>query len=225
MRGLRRGLALGAALLAVAALPASASAAGQPKANTGGARDVSYASATLAGTRQSERQQHLLLLPVRADAEPTAAQTAISDAGSRQRRRACTARDRRAAADHRLPLPARRSQRQRRQQRRRQHLQNDRRAALAGDPGRAQPGRVRRLGDGPGDALGHRQREPHRRAAGQHVPVHRRLPERRQPRADDPTGGFSFIVPRLEQITQFRVFTTPSAPSSARSRPRTSRCA
>lgn len=46
----RRGLALGAALLAALALPAAAQAAGAPKASTGPARDVGYASATLTGT-------------------------------------------------------------------------------------------------------------------------------------------------------------------------------
>jgi hypothetical protein len=80
-RGLRRGLALGAALLAVAALPASASAAGQPKANTGGARDVSYASATLAGSvnpNGSNTSYYFQYGPTRA----YGSQTAISDAGS-----------------------------------------------------------------------------------------------------------------------------------------------
>ncbi|HEV2973894.1 MAG TPA: hypothetical protein VGX69_02725 [Solirubrobacteraceae bacterium] len=45
-----RGPAIGAAVLVALALPAAAQAAGAPKATTGGARDVSYASATLAGT-------------------------------------------------------------------------------------------------------------------------------------------------------------------------------
>jgi len=47
---LRARLALGAALLAAVALPAAAQATGAPKATTGNARDVSFASATLAGT-------------------------------------------------------------------------------------------------------------------------------------------------------------------------------
>src|ERR1700693_4018694 len=53
VRGLTRrwrGPALGAAVLVALALPAAAQAAGAPRATTGGARDVSYASATLAGT-------------------------------------------------------------------------------------------------------------------------------------------------------------------------------
>ena len=45
----RRGLAIGAAVLAALALPAAAQAFGAPKATTGGARTVSYGSATLGG--------------------------------------------------------------------------------------------------------------------------------------------------------------------------------
>ena len=47
-RGRRRAL-LGLALLAGLALPAAAQANGAPKATTGNAREVSYASATLPG--------------------------------------------------------------------------------------------------------------------------------------------------------------------------------
>ena len=46
----RRGLAIGAAALAALALPAAAQAVGAPKASTGGAREVGYATATLAGS-------------------------------------------------------------------------------------------------------------------------------------------------------------------------------
>ena len=99
-------------------------------------------------------------------------------------------------------------------------------AALAGDPRRAQPGRVRRLGDGPGHAVGHRQRGPRRRAAGQHVPVHGRLPERRQPRADDsrPAASASSSRPRTDHAVP-RLHDDAARPSSARYRPRTSPCA
>jgi hypothetical protein len=81
MRGLRRALALGVTVLAAAALPATASAAGQPRANTGGARDISYASATLAGgvnPNGSNTSYYFQYGPTRA----YGSQTAISDAGS-----------------------------------------------------------------------------------------------------------------------------------------------
>jgi hypothetical protein len=78
---LRRGLALGAVLLTASALPATASAAGAPKAATGGAREVSYASATLAGTvnpNGSNTSYYFQYGPTKA----YGAQTAISDAGA-----------------------------------------------------------------------------------------------------------------------------------------------
>jgi hypothetical protein len=46
----RRGLLAGAAAIAVLALPAAAQAAGLPKVNTNGAREVSYGSAVLTGS-------------------------------------------------------------------------------------------------------------------------------------------------------------------------------
>lgn len=80
-RGLRRGLALGAVLLTASALPAVAQAAGAPKANTGGAKEVSYASAVLAGTvnpNASNTSYYFQYGPTKA----YGSQTAISDAGA-----------------------------------------------------------------------------------------------------------------------------------------------
>ena len=50
--------------------------------------------------------------------------------------------------------------------RRRSDPADDQGAALAGDPGVAQPGSLWRDGDRPGHALGHRQRQPRGRPAG-----------------------------------------------------------
>jgi V8-like Glu-specific endopeptidase len=78
---LRGRLALGATLFAAAALPAAAQAAGAPKATTGNARDVSYASATLAGTVNPNGENtsyYFQYGPTRA----YGSQTAIADAGS-----------------------------------------------------------------------------------------------------------------------------------------------
>jgi hypothetical protein len=79
--GLRRGLALGAVLVAASALPATASAAGAPKASTGGAKEISYASAVLAGNvnpNGSNTSYYFQYGPTKA----YGSQTAISDAGS-----------------------------------------------------------------------------------------------------------------------------------------------
>jgi hypothetical protein len=81
MGGLRRGLALGAVLLAASALPAVAQAAGAPKANTGGAKEISYASAVLAGNvnpNASNTSYYFQYGPTKA----YGSQTAISDAGA-----------------------------------------------------------------------------------------------------------------------------------------------
>jgi hypothetical protein len=80
-RGLRRGLALGAVLLTASALPAVAQAAGAPKANTGGAKEISYASAVLAGSvnpNASNTSYYFQYGPTKA----YGSQTAISDAGA-----------------------------------------------------------------------------------------------------------------------------------------------
>jgi hypothetical protein len=79
--GLRRGLALGAVLLAASALPATASAAGAPKASTGSAREVSYATATLAGTvnpNGNDTSYYFQYGPTKA----YGSQTSIADAGA-----------------------------------------------------------------------------------------------------------------------------------------------
>jgi hypothetical protein len=81
LRGPRRGLALGAALLAASALPAVAQAAGAPKASTGNAREVGYATATLTGTVNPNANNTSYYFQY----GPTSAygsQTAIADAGS-----------------------------------------------------------------------------------------------------------------------------------------------
>jgi hypothetical protein len=80
-RGLRRGLALGAVLLTASALPAVAQAAGAPKANTGGAKEISYASAVLAGNvnpNGANTSYYFQYGPTKA----YGSQTAISDAGA-----------------------------------------------------------------------------------------------------------------------------------------------
>jgi hypothetical protein len=79
--GLRRGLALGAVLVAASALPATAGAAGAPKASTGGAREVSYATATLTGTvnpNANNTSYYFQYGPTKA----YGSQTSIADAGS-----------------------------------------------------------------------------------------------------------------------------------------------
>lgn len=77
----RRGLQAGAAVLVALALPAAAHAAGAPKANTGNAREVSYASATLAGSvnpNGNNTSYYFQYGPTKA----YGLQTGISDAGS-----------------------------------------------------------------------------------------------------------------------------------------------
>ena len=74
-------LAAGAAAIAVLALPAAAQAAGAPKATTGAAREVSYGSATLAGSVNPNGNNTSYYFQY----GPTKAygfQTGISDAGS-----------------------------------------------------------------------------------------------------------------------------------------------
>jgi hypothetical protein len=68
-------------MLVALALPVAAQAAGAPKATTGGAREVSYAAATLAGTvnpNGSNTSYYFQYGPTKA----YGSQTAISDAGS-----------------------------------------------------------------------------------------------------------------------------------------------
>jgi hypothetical protein len=76
-----RGVTLtGAVLIAALALPGAAQAAGLPKANTGAAREVSYASATLAGSvnpNGSDTSYYFQYGPTKA----YGAQTPIADAG------------------------------------------------------------------------------------------------------------------------------------------------
>jgi hypothetical protein len=77
----RRGLAIGAAVLAALALPAAAQAFGAPKATTGGARTVSYGSATLGGTvnpNGADTSYYFQYGPTKA----YGSQTSIADAGS-----------------------------------------------------------------------------------------------------------------------------------------------
>ncbi len=77
----RRGLAIGAAVLAALALPAAAQAAGAPKANTGGAREIGYATATLGGTvnaNGNNTSYYFQYGPTKA----YGSQTAIADAGA-----------------------------------------------------------------------------------------------------------------------------------------------
>jgi hypothetical protein len=68
-------------MLAALALPVAAQAAGTPKASTGGAREISYASATLGGTvnpNGSNTSYYFQYGPTKA----YGSQTALSDAGS-----------------------------------------------------------------------------------------------------------------------------------------------
>jgi hypothetical protein len=77
----RRGLAIGAAMLLAPALPAAAQAAGAPKANTGGAREVGYATATLGGSvnaNGNNTSYYFQYGPTKA----YGSQSAIADAGS-----------------------------------------------------------------------------------------------------------------------------------------------
>ncbi len=77
----RRGLAIGAAVLAALALPAAAQATGAPKATTGGAREIGYATATLGGTvnpNATNTSYYFQYGPTKA----YGSQTAIADAGS-----------------------------------------------------------------------------------------------------------------------------------------------
>jgi hypothetical protein len=72
---------IGAAMLAALALPATAQAAGAPKVTTGGARDVSYSSATLAGSvnpNGADSSYYFQYGPTRA----YGGQTTIADAGA-----------------------------------------------------------------------------------------------------------------------------------------------
>ena len=77
----RRTLAIGAAALLALAAPATAQAVGAPKANTGGTHEVSYASATLAGSvnpNGANTSYYFQYGPTKA----YGGQTAIADAGS-----------------------------------------------------------------------------------------------------------------------------------------------
>jgi hypothetical protein len=77
----RRSALIGVALIAALAIPAGAQAAGAPKVTTGAARDVSYASATLAGSLNpngSDTSYYFQYGPTRA----YGSQTPIADAGS-----------------------------------------------------------------------------------------------------------------------------------------------
>jgi hypothetical protein len=80
--GLRARLALGAALLAAAALPGAAQAAGAPKATTGNARDVSFASATLTGTINPNGENTSYYFQYGPTRGAYVSQTGIADAGS-----------------------------------------------------------------------------------------------------------------------------------------------
>jgi hypothetical protein len=74
-------LAAGAASIAVLALPAAAHAAGQPKATTGGAREIGYASAVLSGSvnpNGANTSYYFQYGPTKA----YGSQTSIADAGS-----------------------------------------------------------------------------------------------------------------------------------------------
>ena len=66
-RGRPRRIAAGIVLTALLALPAAAQANGAPKAVTGNAREIGYATATLTGSVNPNEAEHLLLLPVRPD--------------------------------------------------------------------------------------------------------------------------------------------------------------
>lgn len=79
--GARRALLLGLALLASLALPTAAQANGAPKATTGNAREVSYASATLSGSvnpNEENTSYYFQYGPTRA----YGSQTSISDVSS-----------------------------------------------------------------------------------------------------------------------------------------------
>lgn len=76
----RRGLAIGATMLVVLALPAAAHAFGAPKASTGGAREVGYATATLTGSvnpNSTDTSYYFQYGPTKA----YGFQTGIADAG------------------------------------------------------------------------------------------------------------------------------------------------
>jgi hypothetical protein len=77
----RRRMLAAAGLMAALALPASAQAAGPPKANTGGAREVGYSSAVLAGSVNpsgSDTSYYFQYGPTKA----YGGQTGIADAGA-----------------------------------------------------------------------------------------------------------------------------------------------
>lgn len=80
-RGRRRRIAAGVALTALLALPAAAQANGAPKATTGNAREVSYATATLTGSvnpNEENTSYYFQYGPTKA----YGSQTAISDVPS-----------------------------------------------------------------------------------------------------------------------------------------------
>ncbi len=117
------------------------------------------------------REQHLLLLPVRAHQGIRRA-----DAARRRRRghrhRESRRAGERAATNHRLPLSPDRGQLGRCGNGRRPGLQNREGAALTGNHGRAQPDDLRGNARDPGHPLGHRQRQRPGVVAEQPLPLH-----------------------------------------------------
>jgi hypothetical protein len=196
-------------MLAALALPVAAQAAGTPKASTGGAREISYASATLGGTvnpNGSNTSYYFQYGPTKA----YGSQTAISDAGSgatavrlaisglqpitvyHYRLVAVNASGVSTGGDNAfkttvVPLSL---------------------AILASPNPVAFGGAVTVQGTLSGTANASRAVVLQANA----FPFTAGFQSIGNPELTTSTGSFSFTVPSLEQITQFRVFTTTNTP-------------
>ncbi len=207
----RRGLAIGAAVLAALALPAAAQALGAPKANTGAARSVGYATATLAGTvnpNGADTSYYFQYGPTKA----YGLQTSIADAGAGSSNVSvslpvsglqpitvyhyrlvavnahgvATGSDR-ALKTEKVPLSL----------------------AILASPNPVSFGGAVTI-QGTLSGTGNANRAVVLQANA--FPFTAGFVSIGNPELTTATGGFSFIVPTLEQATQFRVFTPTSAP-------------
>ncbi len=226
-----RGLVVGTvAAFAGLGLIAAPALAAVPVVTTGGNGSVTYQSAVLFGTVNPHGASTEIYFQYGTTNKYGLQSTPVEEpAGARATRR--IDRRLRPRSGHRLPLPDRRVQRGRHRARRRQDRVDGQDPAVARHHRRPQPDRVRQPGDDRRHAVWHRQRRRRGSAAGEPVPLHRGVRERRQPRADAgqrlvrlrrARGGGKHPVPR--RLRQRRVDRRPSLrrpqrhPSHARHR-------
>ncbi len=146
-------VATAALALALSGLAGTARAAAAPTVATGGAKDISYSSATLTGTIDPNGSATSYYFQF----GPTSAygwQSPIAGTGAGTKAIGVALGISGLAAADDLPLPARGRQRHRADDRRRPHLPDDQGASVAGHPRRSEPGPLRRPRDDPGHAPG-----------------------------------------------------------------------